>query len=161
MTGRTSRGDSGEQGATQPAPAAPPATAPRAAAPAPAAEPAAFRYQLGFLRRGLRAGEHTPEQLQEIQKGHLANIGTSAEVVAAHRAHFDRLRAEGKVLAHGPIEGPGTGDAAVTANGSRRRRGRHVAGQTHGLEREDDVPGDVDLVSRAAEPVALRFGGRR
>jgi uncharacterized protein YciI len=179
------------------------------AAPAPAARPAedrTFRYQLGFLRRGPRPGEHTPEELERIQAGHLANIRamwkqgvltaagpfgedtplrgvllftcdaetarrataedpavkagrlvldlhvwvaqagvgeayrklreaepdgkdemvtypmafllaggapSSAEIAAGHRAHLERLRAQGKVLADGPIGGEAELQAVV------------------------------------------------
>lgn len=37
------------------------------------------KYVMAFLLRGDRVSEYTPEQRQEIQAGHMANIGKMAE----------------------------------------------------------------------------------
>jgi uncharacterized protein YciI len=38
------------------------------------------KYVMAFLLRGDRVSEYTPEQRQEIQAGHMANIGNMAEI---------------------------------------------------------------------------------
>lgn len=38
------------------------------------------KYVMAFLLRGDRVAEYTPEQRQEIQAGHMANIGKMAEM---------------------------------------------------------------------------------
>jgi uncharacterized protein len=38
------------------------------------------KYVMAFLIRGDRVSEYTPEQRQEIQAGHMANIGKMAEM---------------------------------------------------------------------------------
>ena len=38
------------------------------------------KYVMAFLLRGDRVSEYTPEQRQEIQAGHMANIGKMAEM---------------------------------------------------------------------------------
>jgi uncharacterized protein YciI len=38
------------------------------------------KYVMAFLLRGDRVAEYTPEQRQEIQAGHMANIGRMAEM---------------------------------------------------------------------------------
>jgi uncharacterized protein YciI len=38
------------------------------------------KYVMAFLLRGDRVSEYTPEQRQEIQAGHMANIGKMAEI---------------------------------------------------------------------------------
>ena len=49
------------------------------------------KYVMAFLLRGDRASEYTPEQRQEIQSGHMANIGKMADM--------------GKLIVAGPFFG--------------------------------------------------------
>jgi uncharacterized protein YciI len=53
---------------------------------APAAAPRANRHTFVFLRTGPEAGRLTTEQRQELQRGHMANIGRLAEERALYVA---------------------------------------------------------------------------